>query len=126
MGVGTPRDIVLAVAAGIDMFDCVIPTRHARNGQLFTSQGVINIRNSQYRHDPEPLDPNCSCPLCSHYSRAYLRHLHDCKEILGSRLATLHNLFFYQQLMRRIRTAIGAGRYADFSREFLNIHSDNP
>ena len=125
MGVGTPRDLVLAVAAGIDMFDCVMPTRHARNGQLFTSQGTINIRNSRYRNDTGPVDPDCDCALCSHYSRAYLRHLHDCREILGARLATLHNLLFYQRLMASIREAVAAGRFAEFSRAYLAsaVHS---
>ena len=125
MGVGTPRDLVLAVAAGIDMFDCVMPTRHARNGQLFTSQGTVNIRNSRYRNENRPVDPDCDCPLCSHYSRAYLRHLHDCREILGARLATLHNLLFYQRLMAAIREAVAAGRYLEFSLAYLAsaVHS---
>ena len=83
MGVGTPRDLVLSVAAGIDMFDCVMPTRHARNGQLFTSRGTLNIRNARHRHDPGPVDPQCPCHLCQHFSVAYLRHLHDCNEIIG-------------------------------------------
>ena len=109
MGVGTPSDLVRAVARGMDMFDCVIPTRHARNGQLFTSIGRLNIRNSRYRADTGPLDPACDCYTCRNYTRAYLRHLQQCNEILGARLATLHNLHHYQALMARIRAAIEAG-----------------
>jgi queuine tRNA-ribosyltransferase len=116
MGVGTPLDLVRAVAQGIDMFDCVIPTRHARNGQLFTSLGRINIRNARFRDDPSPIDPHCDCYACAHYSRAYIRHLQQCNEILGARLATLHNLRFYQALMSRIRDAIGAGALGDLAR----------
>jgi queuine tRNA-ribosyltransferase len=115
MGVGFPEDIVAAVARGIDMFDCVIPTRHARNGHLFTSSGVINIRNSAHRDDLAPLDPACGCYTCRNYSRAYLRHLDRCNEILGSRLNTLHNLHFYMGLMKAARAAITAGRYAAFA-----------
>ena len=94
---------------GIDMFDCVMPTRHARNGHLFTSQGVVKIRNSQYRKDTEPLDPNCDCYTCANYSRAYLRHLEKCGEMLGARLGTIHNLQYYQNLMAGLRTAIDNG-----------------
>ncbi len=112
MGVGYPRDIVAAVACGVDLFDCVMPTRHARNGHLFTSEGVINIRNAVHQRDTGPIDPQCGCATCARYSRAYLRHLDRCNEILGVRLATLHNLYFYLQLMRRIRTAIAAGSFA--------------
>jgi hypothetical protein len=119
MGVGTPRDLVQAAAFGVDMFDCVMPTRNARNGHLFTSQGVIKLRNSRYRDDPSPLDPDCACATCRHYSRAYLHHLDKCNEMLGPRLNTLHNLHYYQRLMQRIRTAIEAGRYAAFARDFL-------
>jgi len=106
MGVGRPIDIIEAVMRGIDMFDCVMPTRHARNGHLFTSQGTLNIRNAQYASDTEPLDPACGCSTCRLYSRAYLRHLDKTGEILGSILNTTHNLYFYQQLMRDIRAAI--------------------
>ena len=109
MGVGFPADIVEAVMRGVDMFDCVIPTRHARNGQLFTSRGVVKIRHSQYADDTSPPDPDCSCYTCQNYSLAYLRHLEKCGEILGPRLATLHNLHYYQQLMVRIRAAIESG-----------------
>ncbi len=109
MGVGTPADLVKAVARGIDMFDCVIPTRHARNGQLFTSEGPLNIRNSRFQADTGPIDPDCDCYACRHYSRAYLRHLQQCNEILGARLATIHNLHYYLALMARMRAAIEAG-----------------
>lgn len=120
MGVGTPRDLVQAVARGIDLFDCVMPTRNARNGHLFTSQGVVRIRNARYRDDDAPLDPACGCPTCRHYSRAYLHHLDRCKEMLGARLNTLHNLHYYLGLMRCIREAIEAGRFGAFAREFLD------
>lgn len=106
MGVGTPIDLVEGVLRGIDMFDCVMPTRNARNGHLFTSQGIVRIRNSRYRNDTTPLDPNCGCYTCSHYSRAYLHHLDRCKEILGLRLNTIHNLYYYQHLMQSLRKAI--------------------
>ncbi len=119
MGVGTPADLVKAVARGIDMFDCVIPTRHARNGQLFTSEGALNIRNSRFRTDTGPIDPACPCYTCRHYSRAYVRHLQQCNEILGARLATLHNVHYYQQLMARMREAIEAGRFAELARDAL-------
>lgn len=112
MGVGYPQDIVAAVARGVDLFDCVMPTRHARNGHLFTSSGIINIRNAAHQRDTGPIDPQCRCPTCARYSRAYLRHLDRCNEILGVRLATLHNLHFYLQLMRQIREAIAAGGFA--------------
>ena len=115
MGVGYPHDIVAAVARGVDMFDCVMPTRHARNGHLFTAAGIINIRNAVHQRDTGPIDPACSCSTCRRYSRAYLRHLDRCNEILGVRLATLHNLHFYLELMRRIRAAIAAGRFAQFA-----------
>ena len=119
MGVGRPEDIVQAVLRGIDMFDCVMPTRHARNGHLFTSEGVVNIRNARHAADTGPVDPACSCYTCQNYSRAYLRHLDRCNEILGSRLNTLHNLHFYLQLMRELRAAIEAGRLAAYARDFL-------
>ncbi len=116
MGVGYPQDIVAAVLRGVDMFDCVMPTRHARNGHLFTSGGVINIRNAAHQRDTGPLDPGCSCPTCTRYSRAYLRHLDRCNEILGVRLGTIHNLHFYLDLMRQIRAAIEAGTLAALAR----------
>jgi queuine tRNA-ribosyltransferase len=106
MGVGKPEDIVEAVRRGVDLFDCVLPTRNARNGFLFTHQGDLRIRNSKYRSDTTPLDENCHCYTCRHYSRAYLHHLDRCKEILGSRLNTIHNLYYYQELMAKLRAAI--------------------
>jgi len=109
MGVGTPVDIAKAVLRGVDMFDCVIPTRHARNGQLFTSRGTVKFRHARYRDDTSPPDPDCGCYTCKNYSLAYLRHLAKCGEILGPRLATLHNLHYYQQLMVDLRNAISAG-----------------
>ena len=119
MGVGRPEDIVAAVLRGIDMFDCVMPTRHARNGHLFTTAGVINIRNSVHEADLGPIDPECACYTCRHYSRSYLRHLDRCNEILGSRLNTLHNLHFYLQLMRIIRAQIAAGGFGAWAAAFL-------
>jgi queuine tRNA-ribosyltransferase len=116
MGVGTPQDIVAAVCRGIDMFDCVMPTRNARNGFLFTHAGIVKIRNARHRSDEGPLDPRCGCYTCRHYSRAYLHHLDRCNEILGARLNTIHNLYFYQTLMRRLREAIRAGALQDFVR----------
>jgi len=118
MGVGTPSDIVEAVRRGIDMFDCVMPTRNARNGHLFTSQGVVKIRNAAHRADTGPLDPACACYTCRNYSRAYLRHLDRCNEILGARLGTIHNLHYYLDLMRRIRAAIEGGEFAQFAAGF--------
>lgn len=124
MDVGFPEDIVAAVARGIDMFDCVIPTRHARNGHLFTASGVINIRNSVHQGDLGPIDPTCACYTCRHYSRAYLRHLDRCNEILGARLNTIHNLHFYLELMRTLRDAVHAGRLAAFAAEYLAARRD--
>jgi queuine tRNA-ribosyltransferase len=120
MGVGRPEDIVAAVLRGIDMFDCVMPTRHARNGHLFTSTGVINIRNQAHQADLGPIDPQCTCYTCRNYTRSYLRHLDRCNEILGSRLNTLHNLHFYLQLMGSLRAAIAAGHLTDWARAFLS------
>jgi queuine tRNA-ribosyltransferase len=119
MGVGRPEDIVAAVLRGIDMFDCVMPTRHARNGHLFTSGGVINIRNSAHQEDLGPVDPVCECYTCRNYSRAYLRHLDRCNEILGARLNTIHNLHYYLELLRSLRSAIRAGRLAAWAGVFL-------
>lgn len=118
MGVGTPADLVAAVSRGVDMFDCVMPTRNARNGWYFTHHGVVKIRNSRYSADTGPLDPDCDCYTCRNYSRAYLRHLNQCNEILGSRLGTLHNLHYYQTLMRNLREAIAAQRLPEFITEF--------
>ncbi len=119
MGVGTPADIVQAVARGVDMFDCVMPTRNARNGHLFTSQGVVKIRNAAHQADTSPLDPACACYTCRNYSRAYLRHLDRCNEILGARLNTIHNLHYYLGLMARIRAALDAGAFDRFVADFL-------
>jgi queuine tRNA-ribosyltransferase len=119
MGVGRPQDIVQAVLRGIDMFDCVMPTRHARNGHLFTARGVINIRNSAFGSDLAPVDDSCQCYTCRHYSRAYLRHLDRCNEILGARLNTIHNLHYYLELMRALRMAIAAGNLDSWARDFL-------
>ena len=118
MGVGRPEDIVEAVRRGIDMFDCVMPTRNARNGHLFTHDGVVRIRNAVHQDDTGPLDEACDCYTCRNYSRAYLRHLFRCNEILGARLNTIHNLYFYQDLMRNIRGAIAAGTFAGFREDF--------
>ncbi|MFO0440750.1 MAG: tRNA guanosine(34) transglycosylase Tgt [Betaproteobacteria bacterium] len=114
MGVGTPADIMAAVSAGIDMFDCVLPTRNARNGWLYTRHGVIKLRNARYRDDLSPLDPDCACYTCRHFTRAYLHHLQRVNEMLGARLNTLHNLHYYRELMGGLREAIAAGRLADF------------
>ena len=115
MGVGFPEDIVQAVSRGIDMCDCVIPTRHARNGHLFVPGGVINIRNSAYASDLGPIDVGCACYTCRHYTRAYLRHLDRCNEILGCRLNTIHNLHFYLELMRALRGSLAAGTFEAFA-----------
>lgn len=118
MGVGTPQDILDAVMRGIDMFDCVMPTRHARNAHLFTSRGVVKLRNARHRHDTGPLDPNCDCYTCQNFSRAYLHHLDKCKEILGSQLNTIHNLHYYQSHMQAIREAISDNRLQQFAEDF--------
>ena len=118
MGVGTPLDIVEAVARGVDMFDCVLPTRNARNGQLFTSEGPLNIKNAEYAEDDGPPDPLCGCYTCRHFSRAYLRHLFRAGEMTGGTLNTLHNLSFYLDTMSRIREAIAFGRFEDFRQRF--------
>ncbi len=120
MGVGRPEDLVEAVLRGVDMFDCVMPTRNARNGYLFTHTGLIKIRNAGHRMDTGPVDPLCDCYTCSNYSRAYLRHLDRCNEILASHLATVHNLHFYQRLMQRMRDAIEAGSLESFVAEFYD------
>ena len=118
MGVGKPDDIVGAVERGIDMFDCVLPTRSGRNGQAFTSDGPLNIRNARFAEDMGPLDPECGCPVCTTWSRAYLHHLVKAKEILGAMLMTQHNIHFYQDLMQSIRDAIAEGRFAAFAGAF--------
>lgn len=118
MGVGKPKDILDGVLRGIDLFDCVLPTRNARNGTLFTSRGTINIKNARYRDDPDPVDPNCLCPLCKNYSRAYLRHLFQEKEIYGLRLSTLHNLVYYYQMMEHIREAVLQDKLMELAKSF--------
>ena len=124
MGVGKPEDIVEAVARGIDMFDCVMPTRNARNGHYFTHFGQVRIRNLKNQMDLRPIEPGCACHACANgFTRSYLRHLDRCNEILASMLATIHNLHYYQQLMREIREAIEAGRFAQFREEFYAMRS---
>ncbi|TKB56619.1 tRNA guanosine(34) transglycosylase Tgt [Ferrimonas aestuarii] len=118
MGVGKPEDLVEGVRRGIDMFDCVMPTRNARNGHLFTSEGVVKIRNAKHRDDTSPLDPECDCYTCKNYTRSYLYHLDKCNEILGARLNTIHNLHYYQTVMKGLRGAIEQGKLDDFVAEF--------
>jgi queuine tRNA-ribosyltransferase len=126
MGVGKPEDLVEGVRRGIDMFDCVIPTRNARTGFLYTHDGILRIRNSRYADDIRPLDENCGCYCCRHYSRAYLRHLDKCGEILGARLNTIHNLYYFQELMRNMRAAIETDRFEAFRDDFYaRLQSDN-
>jgi len=124
MGVGSPEDLVEGVARGIDMFDCVMPTRNARNGHLFTSHGLLRLRNSRYRQDTAALDENCACYTCQNFSRAYLHHLDKCREILGSQLNTIHNLHFYQRLMEGLREAIEQGRLSAFASQFAQDQQD--
>jgi queuine tRNA-ribosyltransferase len=119
MGVGTPADILAAVTRGVDMFDCVMPTRNARNAYLFTADGVLKLRNAKHRDSELPIDPSCSCYACANFSRAYLHHLDKCNEMLGSQLATIHNLHFYQELMRGIRKSVLEGRFETFKSDFL-------
>ncbi|MEM8842631.1 MAG: tRNA guanosine(34) transglycosylase Tgt, partial [Pseudomonadota bacterium] len=118
MGVGKPDDLVGAVKRGVDMFDCVLPSRSGRTGQAFTRRGVVNIRNARHAADPRPLDPECSCPACANYSRAYLHHVNKAHEIIASMLMTWHNLHYYQELMAGMRRAIAEGRFAEFERDF--------
>jgi queuine tRNA-ribosyltransferase len=126
MGVGRPEDILEAVLRGVDMFDCVMPTRHARNAHLFTRTGVINIRNAAHQKDTGPIEAGCLCYTCRNYSRSYLRHLDKCGEILGSHLNTVHNLYFYQRLMAEIRAAIDAGRLSAYAAAFYALRSQPP
>jgi len=121
MGVGTPQDIVEAVRRGIDMFDCVMPTRNARNGYLFVHEGIVKIKNAVHQHDTGPLDPHCDCYTCRNYSRAYLRHMFRCNESLAARLHTLHNLHYYQTHMRNIRAAIEENRFESFREDFYRM-----
>lgn len=124
MGVGRPEDIVEAVRRGVDMFDCVMPTRNARNGYLFTSTGIVKIRNARHRHDTSPLDERCDCYTCKNFSRSYLHHLDKCGEMLGSQLNTIHNLRFYQNLMAGLRGAIEAGTLSDFVTDFYALRGE--
>ena len=123
MGVGKPEDIIDGVRHGVDMFDCVMPTRNARNGTLFTSKGKMVIKNAQYSDDDRPIDEKCSCYTCSHYSRAYLRHLFMAKELLSYRLNSIHNLYYYSHLMESIRCAILDGNFDDFCQDFFGNYS---
>ena len=125
MGVGKPENIVEAVQRGVDMFDCVIPTRNARTGFLYTRHGLLRIRNSRYRKDMRPIDEYCTCYTCQHYTRSYLRHLDKCSETLGLRLNTIHNLHYYQTLVQELRQAITKGKLGKYSREFYNMQSHN-
>ena len=123
MGVGTPEDLVAGIGMGIDMFDCVMPTRNARNGWLFTRQGDLKIRNARYRDDDRPVDLHCDCEACRHFSRAYLHHLQRVNEMLGAHLATVHNLYFYLSLMQEAREAIAAGRFGEFGKTFASARA---
>jgi len=125
MGVGTPPDILGALDLGIDMFDCVVPTRYGRNGSSFTSKGKIVVRNALYACDDKPLDEACGCYTCKNFSRAYLRHLFNCAEILGMRLVSLHNIYFYLEMMRKAREAIRQDRLAEYKKEFLNRYNES-
>ena len=120
MGVGTPEDIVEAVIRGIDIFDCVIPTRNARTGFLYTKKGILKLRNSRYKDDMKPIEEECMCYTCQNYTRSYLKHLDNCKEILGLRLNTIHNLYYYHNLMVKIRESISDNRFDDFVKEFYS------
>jgi queuine tRNA-ribosyltransferase len=125
MGVGTPQDIATAVMTGIDLFDCVLPTRNARNGWIYTRRGVVKLKNARYRNEVKPLDEQCACYTCSHFTRAYLHHLQRVNEILGARLNTLHNLFFYQELMRDLRAAIERGKLADLAADIKQAQAES-
>jgi len=123
MGVGYPEDILMAVSYGIDMFDCVLPTRNARTGNVFTSEGQMTYRNAQYANDDRPLDLNCDCKVCQRYSRAYIRHLYNQSEITGMVLASYHSTYFFQILMKNIRAAIEENRFDSFRKEFLSKYN---
>ena len=120
MGVGTPEDLVEAVARGVDMFDCVLPTRNGRTGGAFTSRGKLNIRNARYVDDPTPIDPDCGCSVCRRYSRAYIRHLYQSGEMSAATLISHHNLAFFLETTREVRLAISSGTFAQFRRDFLS------
>ena len=121
MGVGTPANIIECVARGVDMFDCVLPARNARHGKLYTWEGAINIKNEKFKHDDSPIDPTCDCPTCRSFSRAYLRHLFVAGEMLAMRLAVMHNLHFFNELLARIRQALDEGRFEEFRREYAGV-----
>ncbi len=123
MGVGKPEDIVEAVKSGVDMFDCVIPTRNARTGFLYTKKGILRLRNSRYKDDMKPVEEDCECYTCRNYTRSYLKHLDNCKEILGLRLNTIHNLYYYHSLMEKIRDSIRKNKFDDFIKEFYSLRS---
>jgi queuine tRNA-ribosyltransferase len=125
MGVGTPIDILNSVQRGVDMFDCVLPTRNARNSQVFTSQGVLNLLNAKFAEDFRPIDEDCGCEVCATHTRAYARHLFKANEILGSRIATYHNLYFYNGLMRSIREAIQSSSFMEFRSAFVDRYTQN-
>jgi queuine tRNA-ribosyltransferase len=125
MGVGTPEDLINSIDKGVDMFDCVMPTRNARNGWLFTRYGDIKIKNAQYRDDLQPIDASCNCYTCKNFSRAYLHHLYKIGEMLGSRLNTIHNLFFYRQMMVEIREAIQKKSFQTYKAKFLKERKTN-
>lgn len=126
MGVGHPEDLIEGVSRGIDMFDCVVPSRHGRTGSLFAKSGRVVIKQAQYAYDERPIDPDCGCPVCGRYSRAYLHHLFTTKEMLGVRLNTLHNLWYFSDLMRRMRTAIAEGRFSEFRQAFYRDQERQP
>jgi queuine tRNA-ribosyltransferase len=121
MGVGTPGNMIEAVSRGVDLFDCVMPTRNARHGQIFTWEGIRNLNNQKYFADESPLDPQCDCPTCRNYSRAYLRHLLKAGEMLGMRLCVMHNLYFYNTLMERIRDELDAGTFSEFHDKYVDL-----
>jgi len=121
MGVGTPGNIIEAVRRGVDIFDCVMPSRNARHGHLNTWNGIINIKNAKYQLDTEPIDPECDCPVCRTYSKAYIRHLFKADEMLAMRLAVMHNLYFYNNLMEKIREALDNDTFEDFYRKYVNL-----
>ena len=121
MGVGTPVNIIEGVARGVDFFDCVMPARNGRHGHLFTKQGIINIKNEKYLRDENPIDPECRCPVCRSYSRAYLRHLFKAQELLAMRLAVEHNLYFYNNLMAEIRSSLEDGSFSSYRKKYAEI-----
>ena len=126
MGVGTPEDLIEGVRRGVDLFDCVLPTRNARKGTVFTSRGRLVVKNATYARDSSPMDPDCGCYTCRHYSRAYVRHLFQVGEVLAQELATFHSVHFYLETMRRMREAIVEGRFDAWARDFLDLYREGP